>query len=37
MKTIIEFITVFRLYLRHNPVRYAWASAWRIAVNKLPF
>jgi len=37
MSTAIDFVRVFRLYKRHQPVRYAVKAAWRIAVQKLPF
>jgi hypothetical protein len=34
---IQEFISVYRLYAKHNTRRYALLSAWRIAVQRLPF
>lgn len=34
---IREFFIVFRLYHKHNPPLYALKSAWRIAVQRIPF
>jgi hypothetical protein len=32
-----EFIAVYRLYRRAHPASYALKSAWRIAVQGVPF
>jgi len=34
---IKEAIQIYRLYAKHNTRRYALLSAWRIAVQRLPF
>jgi hypothetical protein len=34
---IREFITVYRLYRRAHPARYALKTAWQIAVLKWSF
>lgn len=37
MNAIREFISVYRLYRRHNPARYAARIAYGIAFRGLPF
>ena len=37
MKKLAEFIEVFRLYKRHNSLRYAARIAYGIAFKALPF
>ena len=37
MKQIAEFIEVFRLYAKHNSLRYAARIAYGIAFKGLPF
>lgn len=37
MKHLIEFFQVFRLYVRHNSIRYSARIAYGIAFKGLPF
>mgnify|MGYP006951085082 CR=1 FL=1 len=37
MNTAADFLRIFWLYRRYQPVSYAIKAAWRIAVQKLPF
>jgi hypothetical protein len=37
MKQLREFISVFRLYAKHNPYSYAARIAYGCAFRKLPF
>lgn len=37
MKTLFDFIGTYRLYRAHHTRRYALESAYRIAVQRLPF
>jgi hypothetical protein len=37
MKQLREFISVFRLYAKHNPYSYAARRAFGIAFRGLPF
>jgi hypothetical protein len=37
MSKTFEFVNVFRQYRRYHGTRYALRSAWRIAVQGLPF
>lgn len=37
MQKLREFVCVYRLYRAHHGPRYALTSAWRIAVQGLPF
>lgn len=34
---IREFISLYRLYRRHHSTGYALQTAWRIAVQRIPF
>ena len=37
MNTIKTFISVYRMYRKHHPARYAAHIAWQMAVNKTAF
>jgi len=37
MKTLIEFIAVYRLYRRHHGIRYSLNTAYWIALRGHPF
>jgi hypothetical protein len=37
VNTIRHFIAIYRLYRAGNPRRHAFVSAYRIAVQRLPF
>ena len=37
MRRLIEFIQVFRLYARHNTIRYSARIAYGVAFKDLPF
>jgi hypothetical protein len=37
MTTLRNFIAIYRLYRAHNPRKYALQSAYRIAIQRLPF
>lgn len=37
MNTLRDFLATYRLYRAHHPRSYALVSAYRIAVQRLPF
>lgn len=37
MSRLREFLSVFRLYAKHNPPLYAARIAWGVAFRGLPF
>lgn len=37
MNTLRHFMATYRLYRSHHPRSYALATAYRIAVQRLPF
>lgn len=37
MSTAKEFLTVYRLYRSHHSAMYSLRTAWRIAVQGVPF